>query len=224
MDDAVENKYQSSVIFTDSLSAIDVIKNHTNQKQHPIAQQILNNLLLNPHTNVTICWIPSHVGIRDNDKVDQLARESALMSPVPNISVPRTDLNLFFKNLCDQKFDQSWRAISSSNKLRSIRANTGLWTTSSHPSRRIETALFRLRTGHTLLTHQYILNKTPPPICETCHVQVTVAHILSECTLYSTQRNTHDMSTTISQILKDHPQSVNKLISFLKATELLSKM
>ena len=47
--------------------------------------------------------------------------------------------------------------------------------------RRKETALCRLRIGHTRLTHGFLMSRNPPPFCEDCIVPLTVRHILVEC-------------------------------------------
>ena len=47
--------------------------------------------------------------------------------------------------------------------------------------RRKETALCRLRIGHTRLTHGFLMSRDPPPYCEDCLVLRTVRHLLVEC-------------------------------------------
>ena len=40
----------------------------------------------------------------------------------------------------------------------------------------------RLRTGHTLLSHGYLMSSEPVPSCELCHNEtVSVKHLLIEC-------------------------------------------
>ena len=56
-------------------------------------------------------------------------------------------------------------------------------------SRRKETALCRLRIGHTRLTHSFLMSGDPPPFCEDCLVPQTVRHLLVECPSLSEARN-----------------------------------
>ena len=46
----------------------------------------------------------------------------------------------------------------------------------------------RLRVGHSHLTHSYLLKKEQPPSCESCHVPLTLEHVLIVCTKYAVQR------------------------------------
>ena len=47
--------------------------------------------------------------------------------------------------------------------------------------RRWETALCRLRIGHTRLTHGYLMSADPQTFCMDCLVPLTVEHLLVEC-------------------------------------------
>ncbi len=47
--------------------------------------------------------------------------------------------------------------------------------------RRSETALARLRMGHTRLTHGYLMSRETQPFCEACLIPLTVRHFLVEC-------------------------------------------
>ena len=44
-----------------------------------------------------------------------------------------------------------------------------------------DTVLKRLHTGHSYLTHSFILRKEEAPVCVACNAVTTVKHILIEC-------------------------------------------
>ena len=58
-----------NVIFTDSKSTADSLYN---KNGHPVIRFIVHklNILKNKNIVVEICWIPSHVGMDGNEKVD----------------------------------------------------------------------------------------------------------------------------------------------------------
>ena len=48
-------------------------------------------------------------------------------------------------------------------------------------TRKDDTVLNRLHTGHSYLTHSFILRKEEAPVCVACNAVITVTHILIEC-------------------------------------------
>ena len=64
--------------------------------------------------------------------------------------------------------------------MREITESTHPWVYTSC-NRRRETALCRLRIGHTLFSHGYLMTKDFQPLCDDCLVPLTVRHLLIEC-------------------------------------------
>ena len=48
-------------------------------------------------------------------------------------------------------------------------------------TRKENTVSNRLHTGHSYLTHSFILRKEEAPVCVACNVVLTVKHVLIEC-------------------------------------------
>ena len=55
------------------------------------------------------------------------------------------------------------------------------WDYSNIRERRLQTALARLRIGHTRLTHSYLMSGEFQPYCDDCLVPLTVRHLLVGC-------------------------------------------
>jgi len=72
-------------------------------------------------------------------------------------------------------------------------------------SRKHETAITRLRIGHTFLTHFRLMNIEDPIICKCCGVPLTVKHILIECRIYKMEREKYQMSDHLAEILNPEP-------------------
>ena len=117
--------------------------------------------------SVMFCWVPSHVGIHVNERVDALAK-LALNEPYTNIKIPYTDLIYYAKFSLRKKW-QTFLDQQAQNKLHSVHPEFGLWSDSSQERRRDELVLCRLRIGHTYLTHRCARLRCPrldcPPAC-----------------------------------------------------------
>ena len=129
--------------------------------------------------DIVFCWVPSHTGIKGNEKAD-FAAKSALDFPRTKVGVPYND----FKHCINQYIFSTWQddwngAVA--NKLHSVKPVMGDWQSSYRRCRKDEVVLCRACIGHTHLTHSYILRKDPPPPCEHCQCILTVRHILVEC-------------------------------------------
>ena len=78
-----------------------------------------------------------------------------------------------------------------------------------------------MRIGHTRLTHSYLLDKTPVPVCNSCKTQITIEHILLNCQKYTNERKKYNVN---------YPDCLNNLLSnqnlldFLKETMIYYKI
>ena len=71
------------IIFTDSLSSLLALQGKT--CSHPYITELLEaySNLVRLRKSVVLAWIPSHVGIQGNEKVDALAKEALNMNEIP---------------------------------------------------------------------------------------------------------------------------------------------
>lgn len=137
-------------------------------------------------------WVPGHCGIIGHDIADTAAKDQE-----PDLSLPLLepgDLRNYIRN----KITDSWRTewLLSNGKLRTIKEDVTNWTKIIGPiceSRSLERATYRLFLGHTTFSHQFLLSRLPPPECDTCHLQITVLHLINECSKY--QRPLPDLLT-----------------------------
>ena len=64
---------------------------------------------------VVLAWVPSHVGIKGNEKADELAKQ-ALNFNVLDLKVPYTDLRVNVNSVFKQKCQAEWNECPD-NKL-----------------------------------------------------------------------------------------------------------
>ncbi|XP_065213540.1 uncharacterized protein LOC135840786 [Planococcus citri] len=211
-------------VFTDSLSALLSIKNYRSKYSHPISLEIIELLQLFQNSTPILGWIPSHSQIHGNELADKIAKQAHLHLPLANIPIPLSDLKLHSKTLMHEVFQFSWSLIPSSNKLKRIKNTTSLWKTSEQLQRRSEVLLTRLRTGHSLLTHQFIFLKQPPPSCPECNIPLNIAHLLIDCPSYQNERSRLLNSNQLQVLLSDDPTHIDNVIKFLYSTKLDKKI
>jgi len=211
------NKY---IIFTDSLSSLQSIQ--SSSPNNPLATNIQSDLhTLLVQTTITLCWVPSHIGIPGNEQADKAAKK-ALTLPASNIPIISSDLHHRIKQLISDQWQQLWNQTGK-NKLRNV-----LPTISLRPKptlrmkRREQSVMSRLRIGHSHITHSYLLKKEDPPKCIPCQQPLTIEHILIHCIDFNDSRiqffncnNINDLFNTVSP---------SNIIGFLKDIRLFHKI
>ena len=221
-----EQENQKFVIYSDSRSAIEALRNYTHK--NPLILKIRNMLhkLYSRGVSIEICWIPAHVGICGNEKAD-LAAKSAQNSPKYDVKLPANDyINTIKLNLKTQ-WQNGWNNEPDTNKLKQIKPSVHLWDSSLQNERKTEVILTRLRIGHTKLTHGFLM-KTPHgeiPVCRTCNSFLTVKHILCECKLYDRVRSLCFGRKSLKEILGNSDTfSISSVLTFLRNSGLIDKI
>ncbi|KAF2351064.1 Ribonuclease H domain [Trinorchestia longiramus] len=176
-----EEKY---VIFSDSLSSLYLIQNTRPKNYLPLVFNIQDKLfnIASSHW-VYLQLIPGHKGIPGNEAADEAAKNAHLLRY--RTLTPSSYEEI--KNLANTAFKTKWktewlRSIQLTGKgrhLLKIRDNTGQWPWSAYRTPNIETALARLRVGHTgLRSHLYRFSIVEDPYCS-CGAKESIDHIFS---------------------------------------------
>ena len=167
---------------------------------------------------IVFCWVPSHTGIKGNEKADSAAK-STLDLPRAKVGVPYTDLKYLISQYISTTWQDDWNGVVM-NKLHSVKPVLGDWQSSYRRYRKDEVVLCRARIGHTHLTHSYILKKDPPPLCEHCQCILTVRHILVECNHFAQERKDIFVRRDVVESFRLHPTLI---VLFLKQIEFYYK-
>jgi hypothetical protein len=182
------------------------------------------------------------VGIVGNEHADRLAVAACscqrscgpLLPPQIRLhfQLPYRDYFPVVDRLFAAQWQSEWEAAANGAALRSIKPHLARWPSSCQRCRLFEVVLTRLRIGHTRLTHGYLMSRDTwrdIPWCQTCDVQLSIEHVLLECTCYSEIRSR--VFPQLSRIPRQHRLSfllgdgptfqVGALMEFLKRTGLL---
>jgi len=107
------------LILSDPLSSLQAIQNI--HSDHPLAQSIhiLLHTLTNSPKEIIFIWIPSHIGIKGNERIDQAAKLALTFPKVAkHLAATQSDLTTFLRHLITQSWTQYWQDQESvNNKL-----------------------------------------------------------------------------------------------------------
>jgi ribonuclease HI len=164
-------------IFSDSLSCILALNNHQHDNIYIRRAADKLDRLTDEGIAVSICWIPSHVGIPGNELADEAAKQ-ALELDIQYILQPHNDSRQAIRQYINAKWQAEWDEVG--NDLHRALPLLPHKYSAVLP-RREERVLARLHIGHTRLTHSYRLDRTDRPQCATCQEDLTISHLLSSC-------------------------------------------
>jgi len=143
---------------------------------------------------------------------------------VPQTAVPSDDLKVYIKSKIFERWQNQWNNVPSSNKLKSIKLTIQPWNSPPNLSRRETVVLSRLHLGHSLLTHGHLFLRQPPPSCDLCNSRLTLVHVVLECPKFDQFRQLTNLPKDLSSIFADDPHAQLRLLSFVKAAGLFSKI
>ena len=191
-------------LFSDSLSALQLLSRHRPHTHHSLVFSIhlLLLRLLSSGFSPHLQWVPSHIGVVGNTVADKAAAEAHSHPSPITLQTDQTDLLTLLKTAYIQHWDRLLTDSLQNTTLRRYRQDTRPhWWTHS-PSRALDTAVTRLRIGHTRLNHHlYRLRLAPDPFCPWCPNQLdTAEHLLLHCPRHHSHRTVLLQSLTALHI------------------------
>ena len=217
-------------IFTDSKSALTAILNFK-RNGHPLITKMTHEIdtLRRSGRLISFVWIPGHVGIVGNEKADRAAA-SASKRCVEFIPVHYQDC---YKALYARFFKKKALEWSRSRtKLHDVYQELKDKPKEFISCRTSEVIVNRLRLGHCLFSHSYLMESGAPPPCCFCQQELmSVKHVLTVCPSLNWARNlyltyAHSNSSapaTLSRVLGGNCD-VLQLIDFLSNIGLLHRV
>nr|XP_053636901.1 uncharacterized protein LOC128691938 isoform X1 [Cherax quadricarinatus] len=214
----------SFVVVSDSLSALQAILKFDTPNSLVLCIQLCLRCISTKHKHIVFCWVPGHVDVQGNEQADTAARSAVHDLPVSYRGIPFTDYFAAIATHLHIRWQRRWSTMLG-NKLQSIKPSIGYWP-SYHQCRGWETTLSRLPIGQTRLTHGYLMERRPAPLCENCQAPLSVSHILLDCPLYQRarriyfQRRLRSAALSLPSLLADGPTfHPDFLVDFLTTTD-----
>lgn len=182
------------LILTDSMSSVCALQSRViSPKRHSMIYDIKEALwrLGEDNYKINIGWIPSHVGIGGNERVDQIAKTAAAgdnfsLSPVQNADfIPQA------KSYMIREWQEKWNSGDMGRFCFSIFPTVSLkpWFLKFKAERHVITKINRMISNHTCLqTHLNRIGIVENPICECGEDYDTLDHILWTCERFSEER------------------------------------
>ncbi|XP_060856603.1 uncharacterized protein LOC132934323 [Metopolophium dirhodum] len=208
------------LILSDSLSALLALQNPLPPNE---TTQNIQIIFKSTTKNIEFMWVPSHIGITGNEMADKAADLATKIILHPTISdLPTNDIKLSIKRKIHARWQNHWDAIPPTNKLKSVKKDTKKWNPPYFLNRRQEVAITRCRIGHSFTTHTFLINKNPPPTCDECHADLSIQHIIQDCSKYRDARKNLAIPPNMDEALNEN--NIIKIISFLTQIHLINKL
>ena len=193
-------RYDKLYIFSDCEVAIDWAESKSEPSSNYQVVTEIRSLLkvLRRHMNVTISWVPGHVGVPGNEEANSAAQRGAEHvhldeQCVSQPQVPYRVARAILKRGMRQLWQEQWIASSlfrvEHDHLSRIKLGVAKSLVFFSGNRAAQTALARLRFGHCgLASSSSRWSPLATRICECGCEEETVAHFLLRCPLYIQQR------------------------------------
>ena len=107
------------LILSDSLSCLMALKSSDTKNPIILKLKLRMHRIISRGINISLIWIPSHVGIEGNEMADELAKFSLKNEDIKNLKVPCSDYKLLISEHFQNKWQASWNK-EASNKLHAI--------------------------------------------------------------------------------------------------------
>ena len=209
------------IIYSDSLSLLQSIQGFDSKNPYicKIYEQL--NIIHTKNKIVRFCWVPSHCGIPGNERAD-VAAKAALNKTESAILIPASD----FKPKINQYILNIWQQYWSTQKHNKLFEIKPLLHDPRYSLRyrKDQIILNRLRIGHSRLTHSFLMDRLPLPVCPFCNSGdfLSIRHILLDCLSFRMVRRRHFVYSQYSDIFTK--VSPSYIIDFVKEIGIYNKI
>lgn len=221
-DIALQNTDKNVIILTDSLSALQKLKNlNFDIKSNSYIYEIKNKAiefskLSTNNSKIKLIWIPSHIGISGNEQADKIAKIATNNPSNPNTRIPFTDLRQKFKLDSKKETEKTIRELSVTKGTEYFtyyyKDNTKPWFDNCKLKRANIVMINRSRANHYNLAASLArVNFVNDAICQCNTGEQDLDHILWHCPIYTNQRIT--FVNEIKKLYRNPPHTIRTLLT-----------
>lgn len=169
-------------IFTDSLSSIATFSSGR-ARSRPNLLADLMDLSHSINSQVTLVWVPSHIGIRGNETADRLAKTATDNQSITyDIGFELQEAYRRVDAYIKKRWQEEWNAGKTGRHFHSIQPDVQEKQQRHFSSRSAEVLAHRLRLGRCLLnSYLYQMGKHDTGNCSLCGSPETIRHFVMEC-------------------------------------------
>ena len=227
---------QNSVILTDSLSAIQALQYGKSRSRPDKVDKILSllNLASTVKFNISIDWIPAHVGIEGNESADMAAKEAMTTGTKDPTRPSKSEIYYLINNAINKKWQSQWTHNNKGRMLHfgqpTVKTQCDVYST----NRRLDTVYTRLRLGHCGLGFHHHGNQSG--LCPHCGDLEDLDHVFFDCESHKVQRR--DLKATVFKLgythidlrlilfppKKDAKTIQNAVFEYLRKTQYIDKI
>ncbi len=231
----VEETCQDKVLIcSDSSSVLASLRSFQSSSRQDVLYELLQSVtrIANQGGQVKFMWVPAHVGVRGNERADELAKRALKKGSVEmQLSVSKAEVKCVIWGKANQLWQERWDREEKGRHLyqvqrsvRGVRMGSGC--------RREDIVLSRLRMGHCALNKTLkLLGKHQTGLCEGCQEEESVEHVVLRCRRYGRQREVMRsrirelgvQEITLKGLLGERAQ-LRVLLGFLKETGVFSRI
>lgn len=186
---------------------------------------LVQRVTLSSTSSVTLAWFPAHVGIHENEEVDQAAKAATVTGIPQDLLISLAEVKQLINSKCRASIVNQL-ASHIVRRLRGVHIPFHIRKALAELPQHLATAIAQLRAGHTPLSaFLHRIKAVNNPNFQECNQPETTKHFLMLCRNYVPQRKTLFDEIHLlhphgwMQTILTNPWAFKPLADYISATE-----
>lgn len=218
-----------ALIVSDSLSSLISIRKGSSSNYPVLLMEVISCLLrLHQRIDIQFLWVPSHLGIKGNERADSLAKQAFNLDNKVSIALELREVYSAIESFERDLWQYNWSLLKGTHSYIEIVPNVSYKVKFTCEHRAKEVMLTRLRFNKTRLNgHLFKMKCHPTGLCDLCFDFVDPKHILFDCVFYQDKQASlvnlmYDANVPISYVsLLSNQYFYQHIFNFLSSIKIL---